>query len=232
MISIIIPTLNEENALPQTLSRITEQQSLSSIDHEIIIVDGGSTDSTADIVRSFQAKQKYVHFTQSERGRALQLNTGAQLATGDILLFLHADTLLPKDGIVQIFDSATTCSSFAGCFRHKFSGYYWGLKIVSLLHNWRFKITRIVYGDQAMFISRDLFLELGGFPNQLAEDVFFCKKLITVCKPIMLNANVTTDSRKFEQIGVWRALWQVITIQRNSRKSDAVAHPEFFHDFR
>ena len=206
MISIIIPVLNEERALPATLQRVFAQQPDKG-GYEVIVVDGGSTDETADIV----AREPRITWQVSETGRARQMNTGAHAASGDWLLFLHADTLLPDDALQTI--AALPADVQAGGFTHRFSGSARGLRLVSWLHNFRCRRTRVFYGDQAMFVRRKLFFEIGMFPDEpILEDLLFGEKLAAATRPVMLDSTVITDSRKFEQKGVWLSLMRVLLI--------------------
>jgi len=202
VISIVIPTLNEQKALPATLEHIATQQE----DAEIIIVDGGSVDATCECID----KYKNIKLIRAPRGRASQMNAGASIAKGEWLLFLHADALLPETALSLIQQQ----TKLAGGFRHKFSGSAWGLRLVSWLHNLRCKLTGVFYGDQAMFIRRRLFVELGGFPDVAhLEDLLFSEKLLKHTEPVLLTLEVISDSRKFEQQGVWLSLFRVIQIQ-------------------
>ena len=112
MLSVIIPTLNEEKALPETLGTLFEQTT----DEEVIVVDGGSTDDTKNICAQFPA----ITFISSKKGRAAQLNTGARAAHGDILLFLHADTLLPEHALCDIKQQIIQRNRKAGGFNHRY----------------------------------------------------------------------------------------------------------------
>lgn len=150
MISVIIPALNEEQALPATLDNLMRQGG----DFEIIVVDGGSSDQT----RSLAEAHAGVHVIESARGRATQMNAGARQAVGDWLLFLHADTLLPDGAIVSIENLPTHV--LAGGFRHRFSGHSFSVRLVSRLHNLRCRITRVFYGDQAPFSGVNFSLPL------------------------------------------------------------------------
>ena len=203
MISIIIPVLNEERALPATLQHVFSQAGK----FEVIVVDGGSTDSTLDIVR----QDSRIQLLSAATGRASQMNAGAQHANGEWLVFLHADTLLPKDALLSIEQLPPQVQ--AGGFKHLFSGQAWSLRLISWLDNLRCRWTRILYGDQAMFVRRDLFTKLGMFPNEpVMEDVLFSEQLVKVTQPVILNSNVITDSRKFEQNGIWLSFWRVLLI--------------------
>ena len=133
------------------------------------------------------------------------MNAAARLARGEWLLFLHADTQLPKGAIYRLIGLEDNVAYQAGGFRHCFSGSDWRLKMISRLDNIRAGLTRIIYGDQAIFVRRSLFELLGGFPQHPAlEDLLFCKKLKRVTRPLILDQCVVTDSRKFVQMGIWR----------------------------
>jgi rSAM/selenodomain-associated transferase 2 len=203
MISIIIPVLNEERALPATLQHVYSQAG----EFEVIVVDGGSTDSTLDIVN----QESRIQLHKAATGRASQMNEGARHATGDWLLFLHADTLLPENALISI--ERLPADIQAGGFKHRFSGQAWGLRLISWLHNFRCRCTRIFYGDQAMFVRRKLFTELGMFPDEpILEDLLFSEKLVKGTQPVILNSYVITESRKFESQGIWLSFWRVILI--------------------
>lgn len=223
MISIIIPVLNEERALPATLQRVFEQQG----DFEVIAVDGGSTDRTADIV----ARDSRIAWLFAKTGRASQMNAGAREARGDWLLFLHADTLLPEDALQSIECLSTDVQ--AGGFSHRFSGRARGLRLVSWLHNFRCRRTRVFYGDQAMFVRRKLFFELGAFPDKpMLEDLLFGETLAAATRPVILDSEVITDSRKFEQKGVWLSLLRVILILASHELHLPIPARRFFANVR
>ena len=226
MLSVIIPTLNEEKALPETLASLFRQ----SAGVEIIIVDGGSTDATEKICEQYPG----ISFITSEKGRAAQLNAGARSASGDILLFLHADTLLPDEALNTINQVIDQEKQEAGGFRHSFGCEDWRLRFISFLDNRRCLKTKIIYGDQAMFIKRNLFERLNGFPEvQIMEDIYFCEKLVQHTTPVILDSYVKTDPRKFIKMGIWRSLYRVAAIQTRHELRLPVAndHP-FFAEIR
>jgi rSAM/selenodomain-associated transferase 2 len=203
MISVVIPAYNEERALPRTLDRLFSQPG----DYEVILVDGGSTDATTGIARRYPGLQ----LLSAPKGRASQMNAGAARARGDWLLFLHADTLLPENGLARI--AALPEEVASGGFRHRFSGRGFGLWFVSLADNIRCSRSRIIFGDQAMFVRKSLFSRLGGFPDaERLEDVRFCELLVKHTRPVLLDETVITDSRKFVQHGVWKSLARVAII--------------------
>ena len=226
MLSVIIPTLNEETALPDTLDVLFEQIT----DEEVIVVDGGSSDNTKDICKQYPS----VSFISSEKGRAAQLNTGARISRGDILLFLHADTLLPESALSDIKQQINQAGHKAGGFKHSFGSKDWRLQLVSFLDNRRCLKTRIIYGDQAMFIRRDLFDQLNGYPDvSIMEDIYFCEELVKHTEPVIIESFVDTDPRKFIKMGIWRSLYRVAAIQTRHELKLPVAndHP-FFSEIR
>ena len=214
MISIIIPTYNEEKALPKTLQALLSQPG----EFETILVDGGSTDRTRAVVADHISLTQHsvlstVQLITAPQGRASQMNAGAKEAKGEWLLFLHADTILPDGAIQRLNDMETDQSIQAGGFMHQFSGDDWRLKCISFLDNFRCTRSRIIYGDQALFVRRTLFEQLGGFPNQpILEDVAFCERLIKVANPLLLYPPVITDARKFIKMGIWRSFIRVLLI--------------------
>lgn len=222
MISIIIPTLNEEKVIAQTLAHTLELAGTC----EIIIADGGSTDKTIQIAQQFDA----VTVTHSSRGRAKQMNSGAAHAHGEWLLFLHADTLLPATALTQISAFENNHCVQAGGFLQQFSGSDWRLKLVSYLDNRRCRKSRIIFGDQALFIKSGLFANLNGFPEQdILEDVAFSQKLNQVTTPILIEAAAVTDSRRFEQAGIFKSFMRVAAILTRLKMGLPVSpqHPFF-----
>jgi len=225
MISVIIPAYNEEKVLPGTLNALFAQPGK----FETILVDGGSTDRTVEIARSFFG----VHAIMAPKGRASQMNVGAKQATGEWLLFLHADTLLPDGAIQRLNRMEPDLSIQAGGFMHQFSGDDWRLKLISFLDNFRCARSRIIYGDQALFVRRALFELLGGFPDRpILEDVALCEKLIKEATPLLLSPPVVTDARKFLKMGVWRSFLRVLLIILHVEYRLPVLPRTFFQDIR
>jgi rSAM/selenodomain-associated transferase 2 len=225
MVSVIIPTLNEEKALPETLHQLLRQSG----DFEVIVVDGGSIDHTGDIVRG----ESGVRLLTAPKGRASQMNTGAQHATGNWLLFLHADTQLPEGALARLNTLETDAAVQAGGFLHQFSGTDWRLRTLSYLNNLRCRCSKVMYGDQAMFVRRTLFEWLGGFPNEpILEDVLFSRKLVRIITPVLLAPPVITDSRKFVQMGIWRSAVRGALILLSMKLHIPFPSRTFFRDIR
>ncbi|MBI5776284.1 MAG: TIGR04283 family arsenosugar biosynthesis glycosyltransferase [Nitrospirae bacterium] len=225
MISVIVPAYNEESALPATLSGLLAQPG----EYEVIVVDGGSTDRTREIAQA----EPRVRLLAASKGRAVQMNAGAKEARGEWLLFLHADTLLPDGALVRLNQMEGDANVQAGGFLHQFSGRDWRLRLISFLDNFRCVRSRIIYGDQAMFVRRTLFERLGGFPDQpILEDVAFCEKLIRMTEPVLFAPPVITDSRKFLKMGVWKSFARVLLIILHAQFRLPVLPRVFFQDIR
>jgi GT2 family glycosyltransferase len=161
------------------------------------------------------------------------MNIGAKQAQGDWLLFLHADTVLPLGAIQRLNQMEADQTVQAGGFMHRFSGDDWRLKLISFLDNFRCIHSRIIYGDQALFVRRSLFEQLGGFPMlPILEDVALCERLLTVTRPLLLSEAVVTDARKFLKMGVWRSFSRVLLIILHVEFHLPVLPRAFFQDVR
>jgi rSAM/selenodomain-associated transferase 2 len=198
-ISIIIPVLNEAEHIVAALQALAPWRARGT---EVIVVDGGSADSTAAVATPL-ADQVLV----SGRGRATQMNVGAAAARGDVLLFLHADTRLPANADRLMVEVLAQSRRAWGRFDVTIEGRHPLLPIIAWFMNTRSRFTGISTGDQAMFVTREAFMEAGGFPEiALMEDITFARRLKRVSRPLCLRARVTTSGRRWEQRGVLRTI--------------------------
>lgn len=225
-LSIVIPVFNEELNIGACLKGIIAADRG---DYEIIVVDGGSTDATCQIVKAYST----VRLIASQKGRGYQMNVGAQSARGQWLLFLHADTIVSNADLAKFIEIISTSDIEAGCFTHHFDSYHPWMLMVSLIHNLRFHITNIIYGDQCLFLKRDLFLKLGGFAEgKVMEDIEFSERLIKETVPRRLPVKSVTSARKFRAIGIYRATFRIFVLwAAYARKKDA-RNDLFFSDIR
>jgi len=194
--SIIIPTLNEQKTIQSCLSALQPLRN----DCEIIIVDAGSND------QSILPTPLADRIITSEKGRALQMNTGASHATGDILIFLHADTYLPKHAL-QLIEQHIGGNRVWGRFDIRLSGDHFMLKVIARMMNWRSRLTGIATGDQVIFVTREAFAAVGHFPEiALMEDIALSKALKKISPPICINAKVTSSGRRWERNGIYSTI--------------------------
>ena len=198
-LSVIVPMLNEADALPSLLDQLKRvaRQGV-----EVILADGGSEDGSAAI-----AERAGFTVVRTARGRARQMNAAAVHATGDVLLFLHADTQLPEQADTHIAQALSSGRHCWGRFDVRISGRAYLLRVVSHLMNVRSRITGIATGDQAMFLMRSAFDAVGGFPDQLLmEDIELSKRLLRRSRPACIAQCVITSGRRWERDGVWRTI--------------------------
>ncbi len=198
-LSIIVPVLDEAAGIAAALGALAPFRERGV---EVIVVDGGSRDGTAEIAAPLAD-----HVITATRGRAAQMNAGASLARSDVLLFLHADTRLPEaaDGLV-LYGLAATERTW-GRFDVTIDGRHPLLWIVAAFMNLRSQLTGITTGDQAMFVTRAAFVSAGGFPDiPLMEDIALSKRLKRSGRPLCLAARVATSGRRWRQNGVLRTL--------------------------
>lgn len=204
-ISVIIPTLNEEETIEGTLWHVIDIPGV-----EVIVSDGGSSDRTVEIA------QKQAMVVSSLCGRGCQMNMGASKASGEILLFLHADTILPDVWFDRISSVMTDERVVGGAFSLSIDSDKLSHKIIAAAANIRSGITGIPYGDQGIFVRRSVFEKVGGFKDiPIMEDVDLMRRLKKVGKIVLLKDKVTTSARRWEKEGaVYTTLrnWLLITL--------------------
>jgi rSAM/selenodomain-associated transferase 2 len=197
-LSIVVPTLNEAGGIAAALARLAPFRPGA----EVIVVDGGSEDATVEAARPLADR-----VITSERGRARQMNAGAAIARGDVLVFLHADTALPDDAPQLIALGLATTGRAWGRFDVRIAGSDSLLATVSVLMNLRSRWSGIATGDQAIFVRREAFAAVGGFPDiPLMEDVEISKWLKAVSKPLCVRSPAITSARRWERDGVLRTI--------------------------
>lgn len=204
-LSIVIPVLNEAARLPELLAAL---QPLRARGVELIVADGGSGDCSRELAAPFVDR-----VIEAPRGRARQMNAGAAEARGEVLLFLHADTTLPPDADALVLQALQAGAAW-GRFDVRIDGRSRWLLIVGALMNRRSRWTGIATGDQAMFVRRSVFEQLGHFPDQpLMEDIELCKRLLAAGhRPACLRERVTTSGRRWDERGPLRTIvlmWQL-----------------------
>lgn len=197
-VSIIIPVLNEAELIAETLTRLAPCRNQG---HELIVVDGGSSDETVSVVQPYADK-----VLCSSRGRARQMNHGIAVASGDILLFLHADTLMAHQALTQVINAIEN-GYFWGRFNVRLSGKHLMFRIIERMMNLRSRLTGVATGDQAIFVSKECIDIVGDYPQiALMEDVLFSKRLRNLGWPACISQPVVTSSRRWEEHGVLRTL--------------------------
>ena len=203
-LSIVMPVLDEAAGIVAALDALAPLRALG---HEVIVVDGGSRDNTRALCAG-RADQVVL----SPRGRARQMNDGAGLAHHEVLLFLHADTVLPPEAARRVLTAVAQGAAW-GRFDVRIEGRRWAFPVIAALMNLRSRLTGIATGDQAIFVRREAFEQVWGYPDQpLMEDIELSARLRALSRPACLRDRVTTSGRRWERFGVARTvllMWQL-----------------------
>jgi rSAM/selenodomain-associated transferase 2 len=203
-ISVIIPVLNEEKSIAVTLAELQRLKP-----DELILVDGGSSDATREVCQRFGVK-----LYPSRAGRAAQMNFGAQRSTGDVLLFLHADTRLPPSAFDDIRAALEDRRVVGGRFDLQLDDVRPMLKLIGFMISLRSRLSKVGTGDQAIFVRCEIFQELGGYPDiPLMEDVAFSRALKRRGAVACLRSRVVTSARRWEVDGIWRTIFKMWTLK-------------------
>lgn len=229
MISIIIPTLNEADRIGRLLLHL-DKNAMSSAICEVIIADGGSNDQTLASIKQVKDKLHKIPLATvvaSSKGRARQMNAGADIAQGNILYFLHADSF-PPQGFDQHILQKIEQGHQAGCFRMRFDSNHWWLRLASWLTQFSWRACR--GGDQSQFITTQLFRELGGFDEnfEIYEDNDLINKLYARNEFVVIQKKLTTSSRRYQTNGIWKLQYHFWAIYV---KKWFGASPEELHNY-
>ena len=211
-ISIIVPVLNEAGRMGRFLAQLEDLPG----NWEIFFADGGSTDGTAG-----QIAGRYPVIA-CPKGRARQMNEAARCSGGDLLLFLHADSEIPRDLCAQILEVRRRGYAF-GCFRLRFDSRSLLMKLGAFFSNLRVRLRKIAFGDQGIFLTRELFEQIGGFPElPLMEDYQLSLNLRGKAALGQTRGYLTTSARRFASGGSLRTMWQMKRLQHRFRRGDPI----------
>ena len=195
-VSIIIPTLNEEKVINRCLETVVNIPGI-----EVIVSDGGSTDKTVEMARGYRD----VKVVSSMSGRGIQMNTGSSYAHGEILLFLHADSILSREVILKIPCIFKDNSIVGGAFKIRLLSNRLPYRLIEAGINFRSKAIKLPYGDQGLFVKRSVFKELGGFGGMaVCEDLDFIWRLKKLGEIIILDEEIFSSVRRWENNGILR----------------------------
>lgn len=213
-VSIIIPTLNEENNIKRLLNNLKQLKG----DFEVIFSDGGSLDKSVEIIKNL-GDYKII---KSERGRAKQLNNGAKESNKDILLFLHADSIIEEDVLIKI-ENFIKNGNKAGCLKIKFDSKKIIMRLFAILSNLRVKYRNIAFGDQAIFIEKKFFEDIGMFDDiPIMEDYKLSIKLKNVFPIKYIDSYIISSSRRFEKNGILKTALLMQKLQYMFRRGVSI----------
>ena len=198
-ISIITPVLNEEDMIAPFLDHLAGLQGYC----ELIVVDGGSTDTTCAVVRDYAGRfPASLHLLVTPAGRSGQMNAGAETALGEILLFLHVDCRIPPDSLQVISRTCSEPGACGGAFTHTFGEPGFFHAVIGILVNACTKYTRTFFGDSGIFVKRDIFFKAGRFPIiPWCEDLEFCRSVRRYCRMQQIDRVIKSSPRRFRRIG-------------------------------
>ena len=203
-VSIIVPVLDESARIGALLDELARDQPAA----EVVVVDGGSCDATVDL-----ARERGARVVESPRGRARQMNAGAAAACGEVLLFLHADTSLPRGAVTSVADAVADGADF-GCFPVRIDSDDLRLRVASRIISWRSRLLVSATGDQAQFFRRSFFERLGGFPDvPLFEDMMIVAAGTRSGRWVCLEPVVRTSARRWNTHGVSRTMAKMIALR-------------------
>jgi rSAM/selenodomain-associated transferase 2 len=203
-LSVIIPALNEFQYISKTVYAVRENAVLGA-PHEIIVIDCGSTDGTTEIVKKLGVN--LIEIRPEVAGRSQALNRGASISTGDVYLFLDADTILPEGYDKEIKTVLDSQDIAGGAFEFALDGKGFSLRVVELINRIRYRISHQFYGDQGIFVRATVFRGLGGYPNKgILEASDFCYSLKKVGTLALIRKKIKTSPRRFLEGGVYRVL--------------------------
>jgi len=205
-ISVVIPVLNELVNLPDAIGSVRA----AILDPEIIAVDGGSSDGSLEWLRD----QPDVFLVHAVRGKGRQQNAGGETASGDVILFLHADCRLPEDAGTRLAQIMQDPSVAGGCFLARWGQNTWALRLIAWGMNLRTMVRKASYGDQALFLRRMAFHQVGGFPDwPLFEDAELVRRIKSVGRFANVRSPVTISSRRFDEHGILHGIFLVYFLQ-------------------
>lgn len=221
--SIIIPTFNEEKTINKMLLNLSKLKG----NFEVVFSDGGSSDKTISII---DKKYKVIH---SEKGRANQMNLGANESCGDVLLFLHCDSILESDALLKIEEKINKGYG-VGCLLIKFDSKKFLMKCCGFFSNFRVKSRKIMFGDQGIFMRREVYEGVGGIPNlPIMEDYQLSINIKEKYKICQVKSYIITSSRRFERDGIIKTMWNMQKFQRMFRQGvDVKVINKIYRDIR